>query len=421
MSKADSQTERAKQEACGPRATRPTPLGMAQTQQWRDRIIALERIPASLLTAHGSNWRVHPQAQQRSMASMLGAVGIAGALLVYNSPQHGGLTLLDGHMRARMDPGQSWPCLRLDITDDEASVLLATYDPLGAMAERDQAQLDTLLASLGTVAGVDALLASLSPSVGDPAPPAPGTRRPCPPDAGARLEAHKRLHLHYETAPGQLWSCGRHIVLCGDAADRANYDFLLESRHPALCLTDPPYGVEEQYASTDDSPANLAQLIADFLPIVTDIAPVTLLTTGTKHMYAYPPPSWVLGWVCPAGTGIGPWGFCCWHPVLAYGKDPYRPGHEGSRPDALVLTEASDKDLAHPCPKPLGVWTWLMERGSKTAGDIVLDPFLGSGTSIIAAETLDKICFGIEKDPQYLAVALDRWERTTNTAPKRLL
>jgi DNA methylase len=421
MQQASGQNEQAMREACGPRATRRFPRQRGTSVQWRDRIVRLDRIPAAQLTAHGSNWRVHPQTQQAMLGQLLGTVGMAGALLVYDSVQHGGLTILDGHMRAGMDPGQAWPCLVLDVTDEEAALLLATYDPLGAMAGRDQAQLDALLAGLGTVDGLDSLLASLSPPVGDPAPPAPGTRHPCPPDAGARLEAHKRLHLHYETGPGQVWSCGRHTLLCGDASLPESYAVLLEERQPALCLTDPPYGVGEDYASHEDSPENLAQLIADFLPIVTSIAPVTLITTGTKHMYAYPRPDWVLGWVCPAGVGVGPWGFCCWHPVLAYGRDPYTRQNLGSRPDALVLNEASDKDLAHPCPKPLGVWQWIMERGSTTAGDIILDPFLGSGTSIIAAEMLDRTCFGIEKDPEYLAVALDRWERTTNTAPKRLI
>lgn len=421
MEQASGQTERAQQGACGPRTTRPTPRQWGTYVQWRDRVIRLDRIPASQLTAHGQNWRVHPATQQAMLGQLLGSVGMAGALLVYDSVQHGGLTILDGHMRAGMDPQQAWPCLVLDVTDDEAALLLATYDPLGAMAGRDQVQLDALLAGLGTMDGLDSLLASLAPPVGDPAPPAPGTRRPCPPDAGARLEAHKRLHLHYATGPGQRWSCGRHLVLCGDATRPESYADMLVGREVALCLTDPPYGVDLDYASHADSPAALAQLIADFFPIVTSIAPVTLLTTGTKHMYAYPRPEWVLGWVCPAGVGVGPWGFCCWHPVLAYGTDPYRPGQEGSRPDALVLNEASDRELAHPCPKPLGVWTWLMERGSKTAGDIILDPFLGSGTSIIAAEMLDKVCVGMEKDPGYLAVALDRWERTTKTAPKRLI
>jgi len=81
----------------------------------------------------------------------------------------------------------------------------------------------------------------------------------------------------------------------------------------------------------------------------------------------------------------------------------------GSRPDALVLTESADNDLAHPCPKPLRLWMWMMERGSTARGDLVLDVFAGSGTTIIAAERLGRRSANVERDPGYADVAVRRF------------
>jgi hypothetical protein len=114
----------------------------------RDRILDLRRIPARDLQDHQMNWRTHPQAQQDAMRGVLDELGIAAALLVYESPRQGGLCIIDGHLRKSLDPAQEWPCLVLDLNDDEAAYLLATYDPLGAMAT---ASADALRATLEAV------------------------------------------------------------------------------------------------------------------------------------------------------------------------------------------------------------------------------------------------------------------------------
>jgi hypothetical protein len=113
---------------------------------WRSRIVGLEWHTAAALTAHPQNWRVHPAGQQQAMRAALDTLGIADALLIYDSPTYGPCTMLDGHMRQALDPTQVWPCLRLDLSDDEALALLATHDPLGAMADASQPALDAVLA-----------------------------------------------------------------------------------------------------------------------------------------------------------------------------------------------------------------------------------------------------------------------------------
>ena len=179
-----------------------------------------------------------------------------------------------------------------------------------------------------------------------------------------------------------------------------------------VLVTDPPYGVGWDYKSTDDTKSNLARLVAGFLPLARDVAPVVLVTCGIMNHRAYPPPEWMLCWFVAAGTGCVPWGFGCWQPILAYGKDPYLKAGKGSRPDGMALTEAAP-DVAPPCPKPVKVWTWLCERATPNADATIYDPFLGSGTTLVACTKLDRICFGMDVEPRYVSVAVKRWQDFT--------
>ena len=116
--------------------------------QWWDRIVSLERIPSSQLQSHAGNWRLHPAHQQQALAGILEEIGQAAALLVYHSDRQGGMCIIDGHLRSSLDPHASWPCLVLDVTDQEANLLAATLYRLAAMAERDERQLAALLGGL---------------------------------------------------------------------------------------------------------------------------------------------------------------------------------------------------------------------------------------------------------------------------------
>ena len=74
----------------------------------------------------------------------------------------------------------------------------------------------------------------------------------------------------------------------------------------------------------------------------------------------------------------------------------------------------------HPVAKPVEVWKWFMERGSINKGDLIFDPFIGSGTMIIAAEELGRHCYGIELSPAYCDVAITRWENYTGEKAVRI-
>ena len=112
----------------------------------RDRIIEFTRIKASELTPHPQNWRKHPKAQQDAMSGILKEIGYVDAIMVRE--HEGGYQIIDGHLRAETTPDAMVPVLVVDLDDIEAAKVLATFDPIAAMAERDSANLAELLKSL---------------------------------------------------------------------------------------------------------------------------------------------------------------------------------------------------------------------------------------------------------------------------------
>ena len=113
--------------------------------QIRDRIKELRRVRASELIPNPKNWRTHPSAQQDALRGVLADVGYADALIARETPE--GLMLVDGHLRAHSTPDSNVPVLVLDIDEAEADLMLATLDPLAAMAGRDEERLTDLLAA----------------------------------------------------------------------------------------------------------------------------------------------------------------------------------------------------------------------------------------------------------------------------------
>jgi hypothetical protein len=115
----------------------------------RNRVKSLRMVPASDLRPNPKNWRTHPKAQQDALRGVLAEVGLADACLARELPD-GSLMLIDGHLRAETLGDGDVPVLILDVTEAEADKLLATLDPLAAMAESDAAKFDALLRNVDT-------------------------------------------------------------------------------------------------------------------------------------------------------------------------------------------------------------------------------------------------------------------------------
>lgn len=210
----------------------------------------------------------------------------------------------------------------------------------------------------------------------------------------------------------------RHRVLCGSAASEADHERLLDGATVDLVVTDPPYGVDVDYGPlVDDSADAIRELMAAVMPLLLRHQRV-LLTPGNRLMWDYPRPAWVLAWVHPAGNGANPWGFTTMNFILAYGKDPYLQRGLGSRPDSVVLAVSRENEGGgHPVAKPMKAWEWLIERGSPAEDELLFDPFLGSGTTLIAAHRLRRRCYAIELDPRWVDVALRRYQAHTGERP----
>lgn len=141
----------------------------------RNRIQGLEFVRAGDLRPNPKNWRRHSTDQADAMRGVLESIGYAGAVIARRCDD-GALELIDGHLRAELDADETLPVLVLDVTAAEADLLLATYDPLSAMADTDEGLLATLLEQVDTDnEAVAQLLADLMPEEPpDVAPAGPG-------------------------------------------------------------------------------------------------------------------------------------------------------------------------------------------------------------------------------------------------------
>lgn len=134
MSRARTRNKQDQQQAAPP----------TQPPRFRDRIKELRRVRASELRDNPKNWRKHPEEQQAAMTSMLEQLGIVGAVIARELPD-GSLEILDGHLRKGVAGDELVPVLVTDLDDQEAALMLATFDPLSDLAIMDAEALRQLL------------------------------------------------------------------------------------------------------------------------------------------------------------------------------------------------------------------------------------------------------------------------------------
>ena len=155
-----------------------------------------------------------------------------------------------------------------------------------------------------------------------------------------------------------------------------------------LVLTDPPYGVGIAEWDT----------FLDVGWLALCEAPLKLVFPSIGEMYSYPRPDWVLSWVRDNSTqrnGTG--GFNHWEPILFYGKHKFVK-------DSIRCLDHGGHDW-HPSVKPLRLLQWLI---GQTDAQTILDPFMGSGTTLRAAKDLGRKAIGIEIEEKYCEIAAKR-------------
>ena len=175
------------------------------------------------------------------------------------------------------------------------------------------------------------------------------------------------------------------------------------------CVTDPPYGVGLIYGQYSDSSEDAYfKLMRGFMAAIN--SQMIALTPGMKHLtwwYSTFTPLWTLSWHKPnqcSRSSIG--GFNAWEPVLIFGKPTKKIGH-----DAFVHSiQTRQTDTGdHPCPKDPNAWQMLVDMVTARNG-VILDPFMGSGTTGVACANLGRKFIGIEIEEKYFDIACKRIE-----------
>ena len=393
----------------------------------RNRIIEQRLVTPDEVAPNPRNWRMHPQAQRDALRGILGQVGIAAPVIAYYSARAGNrLMLIDGH--ERMTIGVPFPCAILDVDDAEADTLLATFDPITAMATANNEALDALLRDVTTDSpALTQMLAELAEEVGLYADTPTITEDDVPEPPVDPI-----------TQPGDLWLLGDHRLLCGDSTKAEDVERLMAGAKADMVLSDPPYGVsyvgktkDAMKVENDDlGEQGLTALIVSAF----DNAEANCRTGAYWYATVSPGPLHILFANDWKRRGI-------LRQIMVWAKDSMVLGHSeyhyqhepilfgwipGDRHQNSDRTRTTlwkyDRPKAsrdHPTMKPVALWAQAVTDGSRK-GEIVYDPFLGSGTTIIAAEQLGRKCYGMEISPQYCDVIVKRWETLTGKQAVRV-
>lgn len=405
--------------------------------QVRDRIKSLRRIPAKQLRPHPLNWRTHPEEQQKAMRAALAEIGYADVLIV-RQLDDGSYQLIDGHLRAETTPDQKVPAIVVDLDDAEARKLLATLDPLAALARADEERLQELAGLCDfQSADLQALVDSLA---GVTEARTDGLTDP---------DDIPDVPEEPITKTGDLWLLGEHRLLCGDSTKASDLNRLMAGDVAALMATDPPYCVEYtgaerpqvRGAGKDWSHVYREVDIKDFgeflRAVFTAVLPHLRDNAGIYVWHAhlqYPVIDRVfeeLGllrhqpivWVKPTSTFT--YAYYRWqHEPCIFG---WKQGHKPPHYLDNAMTSVWEVDWegkqrivgnAHPTQKPTRLFEISMEQHTRR-GEVVLEPFCGSGSQIIAAEKLGRRCRAMEIEPAFVDVAVKRWEDFTGKKAKR--
>ena len=390
----------------------------------RPDALQIERWPIERLLPYAANARTHPDEQIAQIAGSIAEFGFNVPCLV---DERG--VLIAGHGRllaARRLGLAEVPVLRLDhLTDAQARAFRIADNRIAINAAWDEELLAAELARLKEDGAdlellgfaddeLDRLLGGLDGEVG----PADGEDDAGEPPADP------------VTRPGDLWLLGRHRLLCGDATVATDLDRLFDGARPHLMVTDPPYGV-----SYDPGWRNEAGVSA---------------TTRTGKVANDDRADWREAWALFPGDVAYIWHAgihartvaesldACGFQIRAQivwaksrfvlGRGDYHWQHEpcyyavrkgatghwqGARDQATLWSIGSrgdeDEATVHGTQKPVECMRRPILNNSAKR-DSIYEPFCGSGTTLIAAETTGRVCLGIEIDPVYVDVAVKRWQ-----------
>lgn len=412
----------------------------------------VELWPLDRLRPYESNPRRHPERQLEQLAASITRFGFVDPILV-----DGDAGILAGHGRleaARRLGLERVPVIRLDhLGPDERRAVRVAHNRLGELSTWDRDLLAGELSELSEdgsldpetlgfldeevdklldeVAGEEALQVGSAGAADDQVDePSPADAFPEPPP-------------HPIPSSGELWACGPHRILCADAFDEPALEPLLEGRKFREVLTDPPYAIFGSSTGMDSSVAD-DRMVRPFFRRVFELCAAVLEPLGTAHLFC----DWrtwsaiweearrttisvrnMLIWD-KGGTGLGA-SYMNGHELLAYCINiPTRTKVFNYKRDAgkirpvnavnvLRHPRVPRRDRHHNAAKPVAMLEELLGHVSEP-GALVFDPFLGSGSTLVAAARSERILAAVEVEPKWVQVALERWERLTGEKAHRV-
>jgi len=243
-------------------------------------------------------------------------------------------------------------------------------------------------------------------------------------DTEPQIDKAEELRAKWDVSLGQLWQLGDHRLICGDCTDAATVARLMGGEKADALLTDPPYGIGvdrsmhekggQQYGNAAASKRHYADTNWDN-------------STPTKS---------VIDYLVSLATEVILWGgnYFELSPTRCYLVwDKQNDGNQFAdcelawtnldKPVRLIrhmwngmIRKGGEDRLSHPTQKPLDVIVWCIEQFERNP-KIILDTYLGSGTTLIACENLGRKCRAVELSPAYVAVALQRFADHTGIEP----
>jgi DNA modification methylase len=396
--------------------------------------LRIETIPLDRVLPYAENARTHSAAQVAQIAASIAEFGFVNPVLVDAEG-----VLIAGHgrvMAARRLGLATVPALRLGhLSPAQARALRLADNQIALNSGWDEALLAAEIARIRDEAAVDLdvlgfsgmeldrLLASLDAGIGNDLAQndldAPAPEPPTEP----------------VTRPGDLWLLGRHRLLCGDATNPADVDRLLVGVQPHLMVTDPPYGVDYNPSWRNEAgvsatlrtgrvandhradwreawalfPGDVAYVWHAGVHARTVIESLEAAGFAVRSQIVWAKPRLVLG------RGDYHWQ----HEPCLYAVRKGATGHwQGARDQTTLWSignGAEDLATVHGTQKPVECMRRPMLNNSRP-GDAVYEPFCGSGSTIIAAETIGRTCFAMDIDPGYCDVAVQRWQEATGEA-----
>jgi site-specific DNA-methyltransferase (adenine-specific) len=425
-----------------------TKKNTANADQWRNRIVGEGMVAAVDLVPHPQNWRKHPASQGTVLAQTLDGVGWVQRVIVNRRTGR----MLDGHLRAELARKQGEqtpvPVVYVDLSEDEERTVLATLDPIAGMAVADEATLAGLVRSIE-----DADLRSVAGTIAQTLNVDVDGKGEAGKDTEAQIDRAEELRQKWGVEPGQLWQLGEHRLICGDCTDAAVVMRVTGGETISGLVSDPPYssggftrgdrqastGTKYQY-NADDTNVKYLDFAGDnkdqrswitwchlWLSIWLKTCregTVLALFIDWRQLPALTDAVQSAGWLW---RGVAVWDkteaarplygrFKPQTEFVVWGSAGPLPLNDGSPTYPGVIrqmVEASSK--MHLTQKPIQVGEWSLSMTKP--GDIVADPFLGSGTTLIACENLGRRCRAVEIAPGYVAVALERWHVHTGKTP----